>query len=116
MTDQDKIEQEVRLGVESKHAADDLAHEREHVLRLADDLVKWASWLQSHANKQPEAADFMPGGDVNDINMKADGRLRECLSFENLVRAEESLRKARQKASNLELRRMQLSSPPTFKV
>jgi 3'-phosphoadenosine 5'-phosphosulfate sulfotransferase len=116
VTDNEKIEQEVRLGVETKHAITDLAHERERTLRLAADLDTWANWLRGHANKQPSAADFMGGASASDLTLRSDGRYRECLNFDTLVRAEEDLRMARQKASNLELRKMQLSSPSGFQI
>ena len=114
MTDREKIEQKVRLGVEAEEAVIDLAHERERVLQLASDLDAWAVWLRNHANKQPAASDFVT--DENDLNLRADDRYRKCLNFETLLRAEESLRQARQKASNLEMRKMQLTSPVGFQV
>lgn len=116
MTDQERIEQKVRLGIETEEALINLAHERERVLRLASDLDTWANWLRGHANKQPSAADFMGGSSAADLTLRSDGRYRECLNFDTLARAEEDLRMARQKASNLELRKMQLSSPSGFQV
>lgn len=118
MTDHEKREQRVRLGVEVEEAIEDLAHEREHALRLADDLEQWSRWLQHHAQKQPSAADFAPTQSEAELRLLTDERKKECLNFTTLLRTEESLRSARQKASNLELRRMQLSSPPgtTIKI
>jgi hypothetical protein len=115
VTEHEKLEQRVRLGVEVETAKENLAHEREKALRLADDLERWAKWLRHHANKQPSATDFSPPSDA-DLTIRSDGRYRECLNFDSLLRLEESLRDARQTASNLELRRMQLSSPPGFTV
>lgn len=116
MTDQEKMEQRVRLGVEVETAKENLAHERERVLRLADDLDRWSGWLRHHANKEPAATDFVPAENANESVFLADGRYKECLNFETLLRAEESLRIARQKASNLELRRMQLNAPSGFTI
>ena len=114
MTDSEKREQRVRLGIECEQAAEDLAHERERALRLADLLNAWAQWLQELANKKPSAADFMP--DLNGDDIRANPKYQECLSFTTLLQTEERLRLARQKASNLELRRMQLTSPPSSQL
>ena len=118
MTDNEKLEQRVRLGVEVETAKEDLAHERERALRLADDLLQWAKWLQHHASKQPSATDFTPSQSDAELRLLADERKKECLNITTLLRTEESLRVARQKAANLELRQMQLSSPSgvTFKI
>ena len=114
MTDQEKLEQRVRLGVEVETAKQDLAHEREHALALADHLELWAKWLRRHAGKQPSASDFVPDQSAEELALRANERYKECLNFTTLLRVEESLRDARQKASNLELRKMQLESPATF--
>jgi len=118
VTDKEKLEQRVRLSVDVETAKENLAHERERALRLADDLERWAEWLRHHANKQPsvtDTADFLPPSE-QDLTIRSDGRYRECLNFETLLRLEETLRNARQNASNLELRRMQLISPPGFTI
>jgi hypothetical protein len=112
MTDKEKIEQKVRLEVEVQEALRDLAHERERALAYADGLEAWAKWLREQAAKQPSAADFMPTLD----SIRADTRYQECLSYSTLLSAEEKIRVARQKASNLELRKMQLDSPPGFQA
>jgi len=114
VTDQEKLEQRVRLGIEVETARQDLAHERERALALADHLELWAKWLREHAGKEPSASDFVPSQSAADVALRAKGVYRECLNFDTLLRVEESLRVARQKASNLELRRMQLESPATF--
>jgi hypothetical protein len=116
MTDREKLEQRVRLEVEVATAKQNLACERERVLALADDLEAWAQWLRGHAGKEPSASDFAPDRNAEEVALRTDGRYRECLSFETLLKAEETLRDARQKASNMELRKMQLESPSTFKV
>ena len=118
MTESEKREQRVRLGVEVEEASENFAHERERALRLADDLNAWSQWLRHHAEKQPSANDFMPTQSAAEASLLVDEKRKECLNFTTLLRTEENLRSARQTASNLELRRMQLASPPgnTFKI
>jgi hypothetical protein len=116
VTDSEKLEQRVRLGVEVETAKEDLAHERERALQLADDLGQWAKWLRYHAEKQPAAADFTPTQSDAELRLLVDERKKECLSFTALLRTEENLRSARQNASNLEMRRMQLTSPSEIRV
>ena len=113
MTDQQKLEQRVRLGVEVETAKQDLAHERERALAMADYLESWARWLRGHAAKQPSASE--PDQSAAELALRTDERYKACLNFDTLLRVEESLRVARQKASDLELRRIQLESPTTFK-
>ncbi|MGO9304778.1 MAG: hypothetical protein ACLP3R_13970 [Candidatus Korobacteraceae bacterium] len=114
MTDQEKLEQRVRLGIEVETAKQNLAHDRENALALADDLQAWAKWLRGQAGREPSASDFDSGRTVQDMAFLADERHKKCLNFDTLLRAEESLREARTKASNMELRKMQLESPATF--
>lgn len=115
MTDQEKIEQRVRLGVEVEMAAKDLAHERERALQLADHLELWAKWLRNHATKQPSASDFVPEQNPSDLALRAGGIYAQCLNYNTMLATEANLRAVRQKVSNLELRRMQLDTPPTFR-
>jgi len=114
VTGQEKLEQRVRLGVEVETAKQDLAHECERALALADDLQAWARWLRGQAGRQPSASDFVPTQSAEELSLRTDERRKECLNFNTLLRIEESLRAARQKASDMELRRMQLESPATF--
>lgn len=114
MTDHEKVEQRVRLGVDVENAKQDLAHERERALALADDLQAWARWLQRHAGRKPSACDLVSDQSAEDLALRTDERRKECLNFNTLLKVEEGLRAAREKASNLELRRMQLDSPTTF--
>jgi hypothetical protein len=116
VTDSEKLEQRVRLGVEVETAKEELAHERERALQLADDLGQWAKWLRFHAEKQPSATDFTPSQSDAEVRLLVDERKKECLNFTTLLRTEENLRTARQNAANLELRRMQLSSPSEIRV
>jgi len=50
------------------------------------------------------------------MRLLVDEKRKECLNFTTLLQTEENLRSARQNVSNLELRRMQLTSPPGMTV
>jgi hypothetical protein len=116
MTESEKREQRVRLGVEVEEASENFAHERERARRLANDLEAWSRWLRHHAEKQPSASDFSPTQSDAEMRLLVDEKRKECLNFTTLLQTEENLRSARQNVSNLELRRMQLTSPPGMTV
>lgn len=112
MTEQDRKQQRANLVVELEDAQRDLAHERETALVHADSLEIWAKRLRTDAAREPTHADFVPT--MEDSDIRTESRYQECLSFGTLLRTFEKLREARQKVSNLELRKMQLSAPSGF--
>jgi len=107
MTDQEKKQQRVSLGIEIEDAREEFSHLREKALHLADHLEQITNMLRINANRKPTADDFEP-------DFELANRLRPehqaALSFDEINKLIESLRAARKRAYNLLERRSQLSS------
>jgi len=116
VTTDEKKQQRANLIIEMEDAQNDFAHERETAFSLAKSLWELSQWLKEHAQQEPSGADFAAGGDLRDTNIRIQGKYRECLDFDRMVRLTESLKKHRQDLYNLESRKQQLNTPTTIRI
>jgi hypothetical protein len=107
MTDQEKKQQRVSLGIEIEDTKEEFIHLREKALHLADRLDEVTKKVRTNANYRPSADDFTP-------DFELANRLRpehqSVLSFDEIGRLIEELRAARKKLYNLAERKSQLSN------
>ena len=107
MTDQEKKQQRVSLGVEIEDAKEEFIRIRGKSLHLADRLDEITKKIRTNANHRPSADDFTPEfGLANRLKPEHQAVLR----FEEIEKLIEELREARKKLFNLALRKSQLSN------
>jgi hypothetical protein len=107
MTNQEKKQQRVNLGIEFEDAKDEFLHLREKALSLADHLDEVTTMVRINANHKPTAADFTADSELAN---RLGPEHQTVLSFEEIGRLIEGLRGARKKLFNLAERKSQLSS------
>jgi hypothetical protein len=107
VTDQEKKQQRVSLGIELEDAQVELAYLREKAFQIADRLDEITNRIRVNATRKPSRADF-------DSDIEMENRLgpehQSVLSFEETGKLIEDLRAARKKLYNLSERKSQLSS------
>jgi len=107
VTDHEKKQQRVSLGIEIEDAKEEFVHLRERALQRADRLDEITKKIRTNANYRPSPADFTP-----DFEMA--NRLRPehqaVLNFDEIGKLIEELRAERKKLYNLYERKNQLSN------
>lgn len=107
MTDQEKKQQRVNLGIEIEDAQGEFIHQREKALSLADRLDEIAGKVRANANHRPSRADFSPDFELeNRLNPEH----QTVLNFEEIGKLIEELRAARKRLFNLAERKAQLTN------
>jgi hypothetical protein len=107
MTDQEKKQQRVSLGIEIEDAKEEFIHLREKALHLADSLDEITKKIRVNANHRPSAEDFTPDFGLAN-RLRPDHQV--ALSFEDIGKLIEELKDARKKLFNLAERKSQLSN------
>ena len=107
MTDQEKKQQRVNLGIEIEDAKEEFIHLREKALHLADNLDEITRKVRTNANHRPSAADFTPDFELAN---RLEPEHQATLSFEEIRKLLEELRAARKRLFNLAERKSQLSN------
>jgi hypothetical protein len=107
MTDQEKRQQRVSLGIEIEDAHGEFVHLREKALSLADRFDEIAKKVRDNAGYRPSKSDFDPEFELGN---KLGLRHQTVLDYDATNRLIEELREARKKLYNLGERRAQLSS------
>ena len=107
MTDQEKKQQRVSLGIEIEDAKEEFIHLREKALHVADRLDEITKMVRINASHRPSAADFTPEFEL--ANRLGPGH-QPVLSFEEIGKLFEELRAARKKLFSLSERKSQLSN------
>jgi YD repeat-containing protein len=107
MTDQEKRQQRVNLGIEIEDAQGEFVHLREKALSLADRLGEITKKVRDNAAYKPSKADFDPEFEMGN---KLEPRHQTVLDYDAFNRLIEELRAARKKLYNLYERKSQLSN------
>ena len=107
MTDQEKRQQRVSLGIEIEDAQGEFVHLREKALSLADRLDEIAKKVRDNAVYRPSKSDFNPEFELGN---KLEPRHQIALDYESTNRLIEELRAARKKLFSLAERKSQLSN------
>jgi len=111
MTDQEKKQQRVSLGIEIEDAKEEFVHLREKALHLADRLDEITGKIRINANHRPSAADFTPDFELAN---RLEPEHQTVLSFDEIGKLIEELRAARKKLFTLAERKAQLSNGEFF--
>jgi len=105
MTDQEKKQQRVSLGIEIEDAKEEFLHLQEKALRLADRLEEIVKKIRLNANHRPSKDDFTPEFELaNKLKPEHQG----VLKFDEIEKLIEELRAARKNLFNLIERKSQL--------
>lgn len=107
MTDQEKKQQRVSLGIEIEDAQQEFAYLREKALRWAGNLDAIAKKVYRVATLNPSAADFTAEFELAN---RLTPECRPVLNFEEIEKLIEELRAARKQLFNLAERKSQLSN------
>jgi hypothetical protein len=107
MTDQEKKQQRVSLGIEIEDAKDEFFHLREKALRLADSFDEITKKIRINANHRPSPADFTSEFELAN---RLGPDHQAALNFEDIGKLIEELRASRKKLFNLAERKSQLSN------